>query len=72
MRKRNEKNQLKQNKAWQKKFANAAKRWDGKSKFNLEIKMKKSKTAEKNAKEGEQESEEEVIQSVNSSQKSGE
>ena len=72
MRKRNEKNQLKQNKAWQKKFANASKRWDGKSKFNLEIKMKKSKTAEKNAKEVEQEIDEEVVQSVSSSQKSGE
>ena len=34
--------------------------------------MKKSKTGEKNAKEGEQESDEEVVQSVSSSQKSGE
>ena len=54
MKKRNEKNQLKQNKAWQKKFSNASKRWDRKGKFNLEIKMKKSKTAEKDAKEVEQ------------------
>ena len=51
MKKRNEKNQLKQNKAWQKKFVDLSQRWDGKGKFNLEIKMKKSKTAEKDAKE---------------------
>ena len=72
MRKRAEKNQLKQTKAWQKKFSNVSKRWDKKGKFNLEIKMKNPKTAEKDGKVEEEKSEDEVLQSVGSSQKSGE